>query len=191
MLKRARWALLVGWMLIVMPGLASAQERGHAAGVYGWTFGGETASLYGGQFGVAVSDTLQIVGGVERLEDVITSRFALLLHDISSIPGVDVQGQMPATYGGAGIRFIFPGMAAAPYLQGELGATQVDPTGIRLLMDGDDVTDDLETDLLTKTTNLTFVLAAGLRFDIGESFLAEATFKFFDIMGDKDDLNLN
>lgn len=191
MSKRARRAWLVGLMCITMPCFVSAQERGHVAGVYGWTFGEETAPLYGGQFGVALNENFQVIAGVERLENVITGRFATLLTTISSMPGVDVQGEMPATYGGAGLRFVFPGMTASPYLQGELGATQVDPTGIRLLVDGDDVTDDLETDLLSKTTNFTFVVSAGLRFDIGESFLAEATFKFFDIMGEKDELNLN
>jgi hypothetical protein len=191
MSRRALGGWLVGSMLVAVPSLLSAQERGHVAGVYGWTFGDETASLYGGQVGVAVSENFQIVGGVERLQNVLTGRFATLLNDISSLPGVDVQGEVPATYGGGGVRFVFPGMTASPYLQAELGATQVDTTGLRLRVDGNDITGDLETDLLEKSTNFTFIAAAGVRFDIGESFLAEATFKFFDIMGDKDELNLN
>jgi len=74
------------------------------AGVFGWTFGEETNTLYGAQFGVGMSDTIQIIGGIERLQDVLTGRFALLLEDIASIPGADVQGKIPATYGGAGLR---------------------------------------------------------------------------------------
>ena len=167
----------------------SAQERGHVAGVFGWTFGEQTDTLYGAQFGIGLSDSLQIVGGIESLQDVLTGRFALLLEDIARLPGADVQGKIPATYGGAGLRFTFHGLAASPFLQGELGATRIDPTGLMVLAGGEDVTDRIFD--LKESTELTFVLGAGLRFDVGEHFLAEATFKFFDILADKEDLRLN
>ena len=185
---RLRWMALAA-LALCTAGTTTAQERGHVAGVFGWTFGQETDTLYGAQFGIGVSNNLQIVGGVERLQDVLTGRYALFLQNIASLPGVDVTGKVPATYYGGGVRFTFPGLAASPFLEGQVGATQVDPTGLMVLADGDDVTDEIF-DFQT-TTEFTFLLGAGLRFDIADNFLAEARFRFFDILTEDEDLGLN
>ena len=83
-----------------------AQEKGHVAGVFGWTFGENTNGLYGAQVGVRLTDTIQIVGGVERMDDVLTGRYALLLRDFSTIGNLDIIGSVPATCGGVGARSI-------------------------------------------------------------------------------------
>lgn len=172
----------------------SAQERGHVAGVFGWTFGDETAPMYGAQFGVGLGNTIQIIGAVERMEDVLTGRYALLLSNISQISGLDIRGDVPGTYGGGGVRFTFPGLAASPFLQAELGATQTDATGLVFLDGNDDVTGQLPDELqqlLVKSTSFTFILAPGVRFDIGENLLAEATFDFADILTEREDIGIN
>ncbi len=48
-------------------------------GWFGWTFGEETDTYYGAKFGVGLSNNLQIVGGFETMNDVLTGRYALLL----------------------------------------------------------------------------------------------------------------
>lgn len=194
-MHRQRISILVAFTILLLAGAAEAQERGHVAGVFGWTFGEETDSFYGAQFGVGISNTIQIVGGVERMNDVLTGRYALLLKNIAAIGNVDITGKVPATYGGVGARFTFPGLAASPFLEAAFGATRTDSTGLRFFDEnGDDVTAELPEDLqalLGQATNFTFVLTAGLRFDIGDNFLAEASFDFYDVLAEREDFGLN
>ena len=192
---RGCWILLA-CAIFVVSSTSSAQERGHVAGVFGWTFGEETATMYGGQFGfgVGMGGSIQIIGAVERMNDVLTGRYAILLNGISQITGVDIQGEVPGTYGGGGVRFTLPGMAVSPYLQLEFGATQTDSTGLVFLDDGDDITSELPEQLqqlLVKTTSFTFTLSAGVRFDVGDNLLAEATFDFMDILTESEDISIN
>jgi len=44
--------ILVAAASLVVSSTSSAQDRGHVAGVFGWTFGEQTAPMYGAQFGV-------------------------------------------------------------------------------------------------------------------------------------------
>ena len=87
-MRRRGCFMLLTMAALLVAGTSTAQERGHVAGVFGWTFGEQTAGLYGAQFGVGVGDAIQIVGVVERLNDVITGRYSLLLKDISEIGNV-------------------------------------------------------------------------------------------------------
>ncbi len=191
---RGCWILSTGFILLISSA-STAQERGHAAGVFGWTYGEQTATMYGGQFGVGLGDNFQIIGSIERLNDVLTGRYALLLNNISTIADVDIQGEVPGTYGGGGARFTFPGLAASPYLQAEFGATQTDATGLVFRNDdGDDVTAELPDELkqlLVKTTSFSFILSAGIRFDLSSNLLAEASFDFMDILTEREGLGLN
>jgi Outer membrane protein beta-barrel domain len=176
-------------ILSLTPLLATAQEHGHVAGVYGWTFGDETASLYGAQFGVGLGGAFSIVGGVEKLDDVLTGRYALFLYDLSSLPGIDITAKIPATYYGAGLRWSFPGMTVKPYGQFEIGATSLRPE-IAVALAGEDVTDEVFSPGELDTTATTIALSGGLRGDIGEHFLVEAGFKFLDIFTDQN-ISLN
>jgi len=188
------YLILVAVTIFAGVGSSSAQERGHVAGVIGMTFGSETSPMYGGQFGIGLSNTIQVIGAVERMDDVLTGRYALLLSNISQVTGVDVQGEVPGTYYGGGARFTFPGLAASPFLQAELGATNTDATGLVFLDGGDDVTDQLPDELrqlLVTSTSFTFILSLGVRFDIGDNLLAEATFDFMDILTEREDIGLN
>jgi hypothetical protein len=188
------YLILVAVTIFAGVGSSSAQERGHVAGVIGMTFGNETSPMYGGQFGIGLSNTIQVIGAVERMDDVLTGRYALLLSNISQVTGVDVQGEVPGTYYGGGARFTFPGLAASPFLQAELGATNTDATGLVFLDGGDDVTDQLPDELrqlLVTSTSFTFILSLGVRFDIGDNLLAEATFDFMDILTEREDIGLN
>jgi hypothetical protein len=180
---------LLGAFMFSMVGISQAQERGHVAGVAGWTFGEETAPVYGGQFGIGLSDTISIVGGVERLDDVLTGRYALFIRDVSLAPGVELTGTLPATYGGAGLRWTFPGMTVQPFAQIELGATSISPE-LRLVLDGDDVTDQIVGKTNLEGTHFASALGAGLRANFADNFLFETTFKFFTIFTDED-LRLN
>lgn len=190
---RGCWFLL--GLFLLVSSASTAQERGHVAGVFGWTYGEETAMMYGGQVGVGIGATIQIIGSVERMNDVLTGRYALLLNNISEIADVDIQGEVPGTYGGAGARFTFPGLAASPFLQAEFGATQTDATGLVFRNDdGEDVIGQLPdelTQLLVKATNFTFILSAGVRFDVSSNVLVEATFDFMDILTEREGLGLN
>ncbi len=194
-MRRQRVWIAVAATMLLVAGAGEAQEKGHVAGVFGWTFGEETDSLYGAQFGVGITDSFQIVGSVERMNDVLTGRYALLLRDISVIGNLDITGKVPATYGGIGARFTFPGLAASPFLEASFGATSTDATGIQFFnQNGDDVTGELPDELqqlLGTTTSFTFVLAAGLRFDIGRNFLVEAKFDFFDVLAEREEFRLN
>lgn len=191
---RGCWVLVTVFFVLVSS-TSTAQERGHVAGVFGWTYGEETATMYGAQFGVGVGATIEIIGAVERMNDVLTGRYALLLSNISEIANLDIQGEVPGTYGGGGARFTFPGLAASPFLQAEFGATQTDATGLVFRNDnGEDVTGQLPDELnqlLVKTTSFTFILSAGVRFDISSHVLAEATFDFMDILTEREGLGLN
>lgn len=191
---RGCWILLTGCIFLVSSTI-TAQERGHVAGVFGWTYGEQTATMYGGQVGIGLGDNFQIIGAVERMSDVLTGRYALLLNNISEIANVDIQGEIPGTYAGAGARFTFPGLAASPFLQAEFGATQTDSTGLVFRdNNGDDVTGELPDELrqlLVETTSFSFILSAGVRFDISDSLLAEATFDFMDIFTEREGFGLN
>lgn len=172
-----------------IPALALSQERGHAAFVFGWTFGDETSSLYGAQFGAGVGRGFSIVGGVESLKDVLTGRYALFLDQTASLPGVDIEAKIPAVYYGGGLRWSVPGAGVSPFAQVEFGATRVSPE-IAFSLGGQDVTDQVFTPGELDETAFTFVLAGGLRGNIGDRFLVEVAFKFFDIMTEEE-LSLN
>jgi hypothetical protein len=171
-------------MFLLLTTLGQAQERGHVAGVLGWTFGQETAGLYGAQFGAGLSRGFSIVGGVEKLNDALTGRYALFLSELSSVPGIELSGKIPGTYYGGGVRWTFPGMNVSPFAEVELGATRVSPE-LRLVANGVDVTSEVFTPGELDTTAFTFVLGAGFRGNIGSNFLVEAAFKFFDVHTDE------
>jgi len=188
---RGNAAAVLFSLLLLVPSAGLAQELAHAAFVFGWTFGEETSPLYGGQFGVAVGRGFSIVGGVETLQDTLTGRYALFLNDIAEIPGVNVQAEIPSTYYGGGLRWTVPGAGTgvAPFAQVEMGATRISPE-IVFTANGQDVTDQILAPGELDETAFTFVLAGGLRGYIGDSFLVEVAFKFFDIMTEEE-LSLN
>lgn len=172
-------------MFLLIAALGQAQERGHAAGVFGWTFGENTAGLYGFQAGAGLGEGFSVIGGVEKLNDALTGRYALFLSEISNIPGIELTGTIPGNYFGGGIRWTFQGMNVSPFAQVELGATKLSPE-IHLVVNGEDVTDEVFSPGELDTTAFTFALGAGLRGNIGTNFLVEAAFKFFDIHTDED-----
>lgn len=179
----SRSAILVSSIGLI-PASVSAQERGHAAFVYGWTFGEETASLYGGQFGVGLGGMFSIVGGVEKLDDILTGRYALFLNDIAALPEVDVIARVPGVYYGVGLRWTFPGRTVSPFAQVELGATSVSPEVI-VIRNGEDVTDDVFGPDELDQTATTFALGGGLRANFVNA-LFEVTFKFFDVFTEEE-----
>jgi hypothetical protein len=176
-------------LLVWVPSAGFAQERGHAAFVFGWTFGEENGSLYGGQFGAGVGRGFSIVGGIESLQDTLTGRYSLFLAEIATVPGVNVQAEIPGVYYGGGLRWSVPGGGVSPFAQVELGATKVSPE-IVFTANGQDVTDEILSPGELDETAFTFVLGGGLRGNIGDTFLVEVAFKFFDIMTEQE-LSLN
>lgn len=176
-------------LLLLAPSAGLAQERGHAAFVFGWTFGEENGSLFGGQFGAGVGRGFSIVGGIESLQDTLTGRYSLFLAELASIPGVNVQAEIPGVYYGGGLRWSVPGAGVSPFAQVELGATKVSPE-IVFTANGQDVTDQILAPGELDETAFTFVLGGGLRGNIGDRFLVEIAFKFFDIMTEQE-LSLN
>jgi hypothetical protein len=186
---RAYASVVLFSLLLLSPSAAPAQERGHAAFVFGWTFGEQNGSLYGAQFGAGVGRGFSIVGGIESLQDVLTGRYALFLYDVASLPGVDLTAEIPGLYYGGGLRWSVPGAGISPFAQVEMGATTVSPE-IAFTVGGQDVTDQILAPGELDETAFTFVLGGGLRGNIGDSFLVEVAFKFFDIMTEQE-LSLN
>jgi hypothetical protein len=180
-------SLVLCSLLLSIPALVSAQERGHAAFVFGWTFSEENRSLYGAQFGAGVGGGLSIVGGIESLQDVLTGRYALFLNQVAALPGVNVEAEIPSVYYGGGLRWTFPGAGLSPFAQVELGASKVSPEVV-FTLNGQDVTDQIAAP--GDETAFTFVLGGGLRGNIGDRFLIEVAFKFFDIMTEEE-ISLN
>ena len=176
-------------LLVSIPALVSAQERGQAAFVFGWTFGEENSSLFGAQLGAGLGGGFSIVGGIESLTDVLTGRYALFLNQIAARPGANVQAEIPSLYYGGGLRWMFPGAGVSPFAQVELGASQVSPEVV-VTLNGQDVTDQIFAPEELDETAFTFVLGGGLRGNIGDRFLVEVAFKFFDIMTEQE-LSLN
>jgi len=176
-------------LFLSVAALGGAQERGHAAFVFGWTFGEENASLYGAQFGAGFGRGFSIVGGIESLQDVLTGRYALFLNEIAALPGVSVTAEIPSVYYGGGLRWTVPGAGVSPFAQVQLGATKVSPE-VAFTFNGQDVTDQIIASGELEETAFTFVLAGGLRGNIGDRFLVEVAFKFFDIMTEEE-LSLN
>jgi hypothetical protein len=186
---RGKVAVVLFSLSVLVPSDVLAQERGHAAFVFGWTFGEENGSLYGAQFGAGVGRGFSIVGGIESLQDVLTGRYALFLNEIAAIPGVSVQAEIPAVYYGGGLRWTVPGAGVSPFAQLEFGATNVSPE-VAFTVNGQDVTDQIFAPGELDETAFTFVFAGGLRGNIGDRFLVEVAFKFFDIMTEEE-LSLN
>jgi hypothetical protein len=178
-------------MLLLLSVSSQAQERGHAAAVFGWTFGESTSSLFGAQFGAGLGDSsFSVVGGIENLDDILTGRYALFLEDIAAIPGVDLTAKVPGVYYGGGLRWTYRGgFNVVPFAQFELGATKLEPE-VRVSLDGDDVTNEIFEPGELNETAFTFALGAGVRADIGSAFLFEAAFKFFDVFTEES-LSLN
>jgi lipoprotein signal peptidase len=70
-----------------------------------------------------------------------------------------------------------------------MGATNVSPE-IAFTVGGQDVTDRILAPGELDETAFTFVLGGGLRGNVGDTFLVEVAFKFFDIMTEQE-LSLN
>jgi opacity protein-like surface antigen len=179
-MQRSLGFLVLLASIALFPSAARAQERGHAAFVLGWTFGEETSPLYGGQFGVGLPGNFSIVGGIERLDDILTGRYELFLAEIADRPGVTVVADIPATYYGAGLRWSVPGIGVSPFVQAEFGATSVSPE-IAFTVNGEDVTDEILSPGELDETAFTFALGGGLRANVGDPFLVEVAFEFFDV----------
>jgi hypothetical protein len=186
---RSRAALLLSLLFFFIPNVGFGQERGHAAFVFGWTFAEENSTLYGAQFGAGLGRGFSVIGGIESLQDVLTGRYSLFLNEIAALPGVNVEAEIPAVYYGGGIRWMVPGAGVSPFAQVELGGTKVSPE-IAFTLNGQDVTDQILSPGELDETAFTFVLGGGLRGNIGDRFLVEIAFKFFDIMTEEE-LSLN
>ncbi len=182
-------AALCSFLLWMIPALGVAQERGHAAFVFGWTFAEQNGALYGAQFGAGLGGGFSIVGGIEKLEDVLTGRYALFLNEIAALPGVNVTAEIPGVYYGGGLRWMVPGAGVSPFAQVELGATNVTPE-VAFTLNGQDVTDQILTSGELDESAFTLAFGGGLRGNIGDRFLVEVAFKFFDIFTDEE-LSLN
>jgi hypothetical protein len=187
-MRLGRRALFCSTLLLI-PAQGGAQERGHAAFVFGWTFGEETSSSYGAQFGAGVGRGFSIVGAIESLQDVLTGRYLLFLNEIAARPGVNVAAEIPAVYYGGGLRWTVPGARVSPFAQFELGATKVSPE-VAFTLSGLDVTDQILTPGELEQTAFSLAFGGGLRGNIGNRFLVEVVFKFFDIMTEQE-LSLN
>ena len=83
----------------------------------------------------------------------------------------------------------FYGPLVPKFAQVELGGTKVSPE-IAFTLNGQDVTDQILSPGELDETAFTFVLGGGLRGNIGDRFLVEIAFKFFDIMTEEE-LSLN
>jgi hypothetical protein len=175
--------------MLLIASLSRAQERGHAAFVFGWTFGEETSPLYGAQFGARLRGGFSIVGGVESLKDTLTGRYALFLNQISTVPGLNVAAKVPGVYYGGGLRWTFQGAGVSPFAQVELGGTKVTPE-VAFTANGQDITDQILAPGELDETAFTLAFGGGLRGNVGDRFLVEVVFKFFDIMTEQE-LNLN
>ncbi|HEY7697000.1 MAG TPA: outer membrane beta-barrel protein [Vicinamibacteria bacterium] len=175
--------------MLSIASLGRAQERGHAAFVLGWTFGEETASLYGAQFGASLGGGFSIVGGVESLKDTLTGRYALFLNQIANVPGVSVSAKVPGLYYGAGLRWTYRGGGVSPFAQVELGGTKVTPE-VAFTVNGQDVTDQILAPGELDETAFTFSVGGGLRGNLNDTLFVEAVFKFFDILTEQE-LSLN
>jgi hypothetical protein len=188
-MRGSRFAVLSISMFLSLSSTGRAQERGHAAFVFGWTFGEENSTLYGAQLGAGLGGGFSIVGGVESLQNVLTGRYSLFLSQIATIPGVGVTAEIPAVYYGGGLRWSLPGAGLSPFAQVELGGTNVSPE-IAFTLNGQDITDQILVPGELEETAFTFVLGGGFRGNIGDRFLVEVAFKFFDIMTEEE-LSLN
>jgi len=188
-MRRSSRSLVLCSLFLSISALAGAQERGHAAFVFGWTFGEENGSLYGAQLGAGLGGGFSIVGGVESLNDVLTGRYSLFLNQVAALPGANVEAEIPSLYYGGGLRWMLPGAGVSPFAQVELGASKVSPEVV-ITLNGQDVTGQIFAPGELDETAFTFVLGGGLRGNIGDRFLVEVAFKFFDIMTEEE-LSLN
>jgi len=108
-------------------------------------------------------------------------------YKIAAIPGVNVEAKIPSVFYGGGVRWMLPGAGVSPFAQVELGASKVSPEVV-FTLNGQDVTDQIAAP--GEETAFTFVLGGGLRGNIGDRFLVEVAFKFFDIMTEEE-ISLN
>jgi hypothetical protein len=94
-------SLLVVFVIVLAPALASAQDRGFAVGNFGLTFAENTDISYGLTTGFNVTPAVQIAG-------------------------LQIEGKLPADYAAGGVRFIVQNRESVQvYLQGEGGVGRV------------------------------------------------------------------
>jgi opacity protein-like surface antigen len=186
---------LVCWAL-AWPSMASAQERGHIAGVVGVTFQSQTDGVFGAEVAVNVGPVLQIYGGVNLMQNVLPRSVQGNLDDFSrgltAATGTvwDFNASARAVTGVGGVRLRLPtGSAWRPYAIAGAGIANV-RLKVREI-DLGDITNDVAQELGSdpSATRPFLELGGGLEVPVGVLFI-DAGYRYGRIV-DEDGLNMS
>ena len=117
--------VLMGWLAWSGPVMAQAPtpSRGYVEGVAQSAFGEVTSQSFGGEAGVTVLPNLQIFVEGGRVRDTTPTSLSTNAQTIASYPTTQTSGvtfgvKQPATFGVAGVRYLFPVMGPLePYIR--------------------------------------------------------------------------
>lgn len=182
------YVLLIG-MLLLVPQSAQAQDHGFAMGMFGMTFGENTSWTAGAQGGFNVTPNIQIVGVYEYMNDVLTSQLATDIRTLARATNTRIEGSIPTSYFGGGIRFQFASSANYhPYVQFDAGAAKTDPE-LTITAGGEDITDEIDTQL--GDSNGAIAISGGIRFNFGDTLTSDFGFKWMNILIPDNTLKIN
>ncbi|HEU5186596.1 MAG TPA: outer membrane beta-barrel protein [Gemmatimonadaceae bacterium] len=168
--------------VLVLPAVATAQDRGFVGAVGGVTFVTETSSIFGAQVGARIAPSLFVFGEIGRMQNVLPEDLqdeldlAADLFELEFGTAMELDARVPAFYGLAGIRWS-RNARVTPFVEGAVGFARLS-LDLDARVGGMDVSSLIEDALEEEDTEATkFLLAIGgginarliehLRLDVG------------------------
>jgi hypothetical protein len=183
--------LLLSIVLLGVTGTAWAQassmtqqtsappSRIYASAVVGATFANVTSSMFGGEVGLRIGDSMEVFAEAGRMTDVTSKDTADGAALIGAALGTLGKGTAswtvtsPVNYGAGGIRYLFSRGSLEPYVALTVGVANVEHKST-FALNGTDVTATLSTlgvrlgaDLGGRTNSMIFSAGGGVRKPLG------------------------
>jgi opacity protein-like surface antigen len=193
-----RQTVLVLAALLSLAGPATAQDRGHVRALGGATFGADPAPFFGGSAGYRVYEGLSFTVELGRMQDVLPRDrqddldLAFELIELISPVEIDVDVDMRAFYGLAGLRFDVRDERVRPYVDGGVGFASL-TTDIEGSIGGFDIPDILERELRTsdETTKFMSSIGGGVALDLSDHAGLDIGYRYERIWLDDDPIDVH
>lgn len=182
---------------------AVEEEQGYVEGVAQSAFGNVTSQSYGVEAGVTVAPHVQIFGEFGRTGDVAPSALGAAAQVMAAAlaqtqSGVNFTAREPATFFGAGVKYLLPvgDAKAVPYVLGGFGFAKL-TRDVSFTVGGTDVTSRMQqfgivlgTDLSGGSTKPALTFGGGVTYRLWRQLGVDAQFRFGRIFAEEQGISV-
>jgi hypothetical protein len=160
----------------------SAPSQFFVGGLGGLTFGTQTSSAIGGQFGAKIATNLHVIGEIGRIQNVFPKEFSDFIDEFEALAEaefgipVEIEIQVPALYGFGGARWSQPQGRLTPFVEGGVGFARL--TG-KVKVAGLNIDDFVPADLLDQTTTEPLIaFGGGVNVEVTRKMSVDAGYRY-------------